>query len=71
MMRCALCGRRWARGDAAPPGRNLAHGKQGESWDAAYAAPFLASDALKYVNATELVGGLTAATPGPPRRRAG
>jgi NAD(P)-dependent dehydrogenase (short-subunit alcohol dehydrogenase family) len=44
-------------------------GKQGEPWDVAYAALFLASDESKYVNATELVvdGGLTAATPGPPR----
>jgi len=44
-------------------------GKQGEPWDVAYAALFLASDESKYVNATELVvdGGLTAATPGPPQ----
>src|SRR5882724_5145671 len=45
-------------------------GKQGEPWDVAYAALFLASDESKYVNATELVvdGGLTAATPGPSQR---
>jgi NAD(P)-dependent dehydrogenase (short-subunit alcohol dehydrogenase family) len=44
-------------------------GKQGEPWDVAYAALFLASDESKYVNATELVvdGGLSQATTGPAR----
>jgi NAD(P)-dependent dehydrogenase (short-subunit alcohol dehydrogenase family) len=46
-------------------------GKQGEPWDVAYAALFLASDESKYVNAAELVvdGGLSAAMPGPPRQK--
>ncbi len=46
-------------------------GKQGEPWDVAYAALFLASEESKYVNAAELVvdGGLSAASPGPPRER--
>ena len=38
-------------------------GKQGESWDVAHAALFLASDEAKYVTGTTLVvdGGLTGA----------
>ena len=58
---------------ALAPGerRAVPTGKQGEPWDVAYAALFLASDESKYVNATELVvdGGLTGATPGPPQSK--
>jgi NAD(P)-dependent dehydrogenase (short-subunit alcohol dehydrogenase family) len=37
-------------------------GKMGDAWDVANAAVFLASDAAKYITATELVidGGITA-----------
>jgi enoyl-[acyl-carrier-protein] reductase (NADH) len=37
-------------------------GKQGESWDVAYTALFLASDEAKYITGTTLVvdGGITA-----------
>jgi NAD(P)-dependent dehydrogenase (short-subunit alcohol dehydrogenase family) len=46
----------WRRRDAMSP-----TGKQGEPWDVAYAALFLASDEAKYVNGALLVvdGGLT------------
>jgi NAD(P)-dependent dehydrogenase (short-subunit alcohol dehydrogenase family) len=45
----------WRRRDAMSP-----TGKQGEPWDVAYAALFLASDEAKYVNGVELIvdGGL-------------
>jgi NAD(P)-dependent dehydrogenase (short-subunit alcohol dehydrogenase family) len=46
----------WRRRDAMSP-----TGKQGEPWDIAYAALFLASDEAKYINGTTLIvdGGLT------------
>lgn len=45
----------WRRRDATSP-----TGKQGEPWDIAYAALFLASDEAKYINGTTLIvdGGL-------------
>jgi len=45
----------WQRRDAISP-----TGKQGESWDVAYAALFLASDDSKYLTGTTLLvdGGL-------------
>jgi NAD(P)-dependent dehydrogenase (short-subunit alcohol dehydrogenase family) len=49
----------WQRRDAMSP-----TGKQGESWDVAYAALFLASDESKYVNGMNLLvdGGLADTT---------
>ena len=46
----------WRRRDAMSP-----TGKQGEPWDIAYAALFLASDEAKYINGTTLIvdGGIT------------
>jgi len=46
----------WRRRDAMCP-----TGKQGEAWDIAYAALFLASDEAKYITGTTLMvdGGLT------------
>jgi NAD(P)-dependent dehydrogenase (short-subunit alcohol dehydrogenase family) len=46
----------WKRRDAICP-----TGKQGEPWDVAYAALFLASDESKYVTGTTLIvdGGIT------------
>jgi NAD(P)-dependent dehydrogenase (short-subunit alcohol dehydrogenase family) len=40
----------WRRRDAMSP-----TGKQGEPWDVAYAALFLASDEAKYINGTTLL----------------
>jgi NAD(P)-dependent dehydrogenase (short-subunit alcohol dehydrogenase family) len=40
----------WERRDAMCP-----TGKQGEPWDVAYAALFLASDDSRYVNGTTLI----------------
>jgi NAD(P)-dependent dehydrogenase (short-subunit alcohol dehydrogenase family) len=49
----------WRKRDAMSP-----TGKQGEPWDIAYAALFLASDEAKYITGTTLIvdGGLTGTT---------